>query len=122
MNKRQEERKDYPEFFIKHINVIKNERRCCDECGERLTGHVSEVAHILPKQKFKSIATEDKNVIYLCGAFSTNQCHTNFDNRPNEFVKNMNIFNIVHERYKKLKEIITEKINYKVEERYGESK
>ena len=116
--KRVEERKDYPEFFQKHIQNIKDNRLCCEECGERLKGDVSEIAHILPKSKFKSISTEDLNVIYLCGMWSANQCHSNFDNWPQEKVREMNIFPKLSEVFKELEQQITEDINYKVRDRY----
>jgi len=116
--KRIEERKDFPEFFQKHIQIIKDGRLCCEECGERLKGDVSEIAHVLPKSKFKSISTNDLNVIYLCGMYSNNNCHSCFDNWPQEKIKEMNIFPKVCELFKKLEQQITENINYKVYDKY----
>ncbi len=118
LEKRKEERKDYPEFFQKHIHVIRENRLCCEECGARLRGDVSEIAHILPKSNFKSIATNDLNVLYLCGMWSNSQCHSNYDNYPTTKVKEMKIFSKVAERFQILQEEITEKLTYKTEERY----
>ena len=116
LEKRKEERACLPEFFKKHIEIAKT--MCCENCGERLRGDVSEIAHVLPKQYFKSIMCEDLNVLYLCGMYSNNQCHSNFDNFPQEKVKQMNIYPKVIEIFKQLQEIITEKINYKITDKY----
>ena len=103
--KRQEERKDYPEFFKRHIEIIRTEGKLCEECGSRLNGSVDEVAHILTKNKHKSVATNDNNVVYLCGAFSKNQCHYKFDNRDRTKMK---VFNIAKERFKLFEDQVTE--------------
>lgn len=116
LEKRKEERKDFPEFFQKHIGIAKT--KYCEECGEKLKGNASEIAHVLPKSYFKSVATEDSNILYLCGIFSKNNCHSNYDNFPAEKVKQMNIYPKVQEVFKQLEQNITEKINYKVYDRY----
>ncbi len=118
LEKRKEERKDFPEFFKKHIEIIWNGKLCCEECGDRLQGNSTEIAHILPKSTFKSISTEDKNVLYLCGLWSDNNCHYKYDNDSNDKVKQMKIFPKVIEIFEELKEVITEKINYKISDRY----
>ena len=118
LERRKEERKGFPEFFQRHIQNIRDNRLCCEECGARLKGDASEIAHILPKGTFKSIAINDLNVLYLCGMWSNSQCHSNYDNYPTAKVKEMNIFPKVAERFKELEEEITEKITYKTEERY----
>lgn len=107
-----------PEFFERHTKAIKDNQIKCEECGCNLRGAVDEVAHILPKQYFKSIKTEDSNVLYLCGMFSENNCHAKYDNGSNEAVKNMKIFQKVSERFEELQELITEKINYKHYDRW----
>ena len=118
LERRKVERAGYVEFFQKHIKQIKDTRQCCRECGTRLKGCASEVAHVLPKGYFKSIATNDLNVIYLCGMYSENQCHTNFDNFPNEKVEKMKIYPIIISIFAELEDIITEKINYKIYDKY----
>lgn len=118
LEKRKEERKGFSEFFEKHVQIIKENRLCCEECGTRLKGDVSEIAHILPKSTFKSIATNDDNVLYLCGMWSDSQCHSKYDNLPTAKVREMKIFPKVVEKFKILEEEITEKITYKIEERY----
>lgn len=106
------------EFFQRHVEHIKKERLCCEECGQRLIGDFSEVAHILPKGYFKSICTEDLNVLYLCSYRSDNNCHSKFDNSSNDTVKKMSIYPKVKERFQVLLEMLTEKINYKTLDKY----
>lgn len=118
LEKRKQERSGYAEFFEKHVNIIKETKACCAECGTKLQGNASEVAHILPKGYYKSVATEDLNVIYLCGIYSANQCHTNFDNFPIEKVKEMFVFNKIIRIFAELKDIVKEKILYKTYEKY----
>lgn len=117
-DKRKEERKYFPEFFQKHIQIIKDNKLCCEECGARLQGHVSEIAHVLPKTYFKSISTNDKNVLYLCGQYSKSQCHTNFDTLPTEKIHKLVIFPKISSIFAELEPIIKEKITYKTYERY----
>lgn len=116
LDKRKEERQGFPEFFKKHSEIART--MCCEECGAKLKGDTSEVAHVLPKQYFKSVSTNDRNVLYLCGQYSSSQCHTNFDNWSAEKIKEMNIFPKVKQIFAELKEIITEKINYKITDKY----
>lgn len=117
IEKRKLERECLPEFFKKHIDIAKT--KCCEECGAKLKGDVTEIAHVLPKQYFKSVMCSDLNVLYLCGLYSNNYCHNNFDNFPQEKVKQMKIYPKVQEIFKQLEEEITEKINYKHRELYG---
>jgi len=121
LEKRKADREGYAEFFQKHIQIIKNNKCLCEECGDKLIGHVSEIAHVLPKSYFKSLATNDDNVIYLCGMYTLSQCHTNFDNQPVEKVKQMIIYPKVMRIFAELESTITEKITYKHYEKYGES-
>ncbi len=118
LERRKEERKDFPDFFQKHIQNIKDNRLCCEECGARLSGNTSEVAHILPKQTFKSVSINDDNVIYLCGMYSENQCHHKFDNWSTEEIKKMKIFDKICESFENLLPLLTERINYKITDRY----
>lgn len=109
---------DLPEFFQKHVEIIKTTRAKCMECGCELKGTFDEVAHILPKQYFKSIATEDSNVFYLCAMYSENNCHGKYDNSSNEDIKKMKIFEDASKRFEDLQELITEKLNYKHYDRW----
>ena len=108
--KRKEERKDFPDFYKKHVDIIKSEKRCCMECGVRLIGDVSEVAHILNKSQYKSISTNDNNVLYLCG-WKQNNCHDKFDSGKE---KEMKVYSHAREKLSFILGDIKEKLNYKI--------
>lgn len=71
---RQEQRKDYPEFYQKMIEISK--KKNCEECGKKLQGNSTEIVHILAKRDSMSpeVATNPLNIIFLCG-----DCHTKYD-------------------------------------------
>lgn len=54
------------------------------------------VAHILPKNIFKSVAMHPLNFVELC--FFNNSCHTNFDNKTLD-IMDLNCFDIVIKRF-----------------------
>lgn len=116
LEKRKEDRKYFPEFFQRHIEIAKN--KCCEECGDKLKGHVSEIAHILNKSYYKSISTDDENVIYLCGLYSKNGCHSKFDSSENKKFKEMLVYPKISIKFVELENKITETINYKTYDRY----
>lgn len=118
LEKRKKDREGLKEFFEYCVLQIKQGKINCFECGSILKGDVSEVAHILPKSYFRSIQTNKINWIPLCGQWSNNQCHTNFDNYPLEKVKKMQIYSKVKKIFFKLESEITEKIPWKIYERY----
>ena len=107
------------EFFEKHINIIKDEKCKCEECGVILKGRHGEVAHVLNKSYFKSVATDDDNVIYLCDQFSENNCHGKLDNSSLSIVKEMRIYKKLQETFEKIRVRVKESINYKIEDRFG---
>jgi hypothetical protein len=113
LEKKKDERKDYAEFYQKHIKIIKQNKVKCEECGCNLVGDVSEVCHILNKSRFKSIATEDLNILYLCCRGSDKNCHSKLDNSKTEEVKFMKIYPKIQERFNKLKETLQEKLTWK---------
>ena len=117
LEKRKEDRACLSEFFIRHVEKIKTERLCCANCGEKLKGDVSEVAHRLPKSTFKSIQCLDENVVYLGGRFSSCGCHSLYDG-TNEQLQSLNIFSTEKEIIKELLEKVTEIINYKLYDRW----
>ena len=116
LDKRKLDRACLEEFFKRHIEIAKS--KFCEECESKLKGNVSEIAHVIPKQYFKSVMCSDLNILYLCGLYSDNNCHSNYDNFPQEKVKEMNIFTKVQKIFKELQGLITEKLNYKHYERY----
>jgi len=115
LEKRKSERECLSEFFKKHIEIAKN--KCCTNCGEKLKGDVSEVAHRLPKNLFKSVMCDDNNVTYLCSWKSSNNCHGLYDG-SNEQLQSLNIFSVEKEIIKELLEKVTEKFNYKTTDRW----
>ena len=117
LEKRKAERECLSEFFIRHVNKIKTEKLHCANCGEKLKGDVSEVAHRLPKSTFKSIQCDDDNVVYLGGRFSSCGCHSLYDG-TNEQLQSLNIFSAEKEIVKELLEKVTEKYNWKILERW----
>ena len=117
LERRKAERECLSEFFIRHVEKVKTERLHCANCGERLKGDVSEVAHRLPKSFFKSIMCDDDNVVYLGGRFSNCGCHSLYDG-TNEQLQSLNIFLAEKEIIKKLLEKVTEKYNWKLLERW----
>jgi len=73
----------------------------CWHCGGRSCKDSDQyykfsIAHILPKNIFKSVATHPKNFIELC--FFNNSCHTNFDNKMLD-IMDLNCFDTVIERF-----------------------
>lgn len=118
LEKRKLERGKFPEFYTKHISIIKETKACCAECGCKLKGDVSEVAHVLNKSRFKSISTDDENVIYLCSWMSPNNCHSKFDNCSLDVFKDMLIYNQICKMFSTLREKIKEKLDFKTIERY----
>src|SRR6187402_1530166 len=98
LEKRKEERACLPEFFQRHIEIART--KSCENCGDVLIGDVSEIAHKLPKSKFKSIQCDNDNVTFLCSYKSNNNCHSKYDG-SNEQLQCLSIFS--EERLKILK-------------------
>lgn len=117
LEKRREERQCLTEFFIRHVEKIRKEKLCCANCGDKLKGDVSEVAHRLPKSTFKSIQCDDDNVVYLCGMYSNNMCHALYDG-TNEQLQSLNVFAEEKLKVEELLEKVTEKYNYKLTDRW----
>ena len=101
---RKEQRFDYPQFYQKHILQAEGSR--CLECGKRLySNSSSNIVHILAKSLSPEVATLDENIIYLCGIYSENQCHSLFDSSL-EKRSQMNCFSKSVEQYKLLRDKI----------------
>lgn len=115
LEKRKEERACLPEFFQRHIEIAKT--KCCANCGERLRGDVSEIAHRLPKSFFKSIMCDDDNVVYLGGRFSSCGCHSLYDG-TNEQLQSLSIFSAEQKIVKELLEKVTETTCYKIYDKW----
>ena len=102
-------KKDLNVYFASQILQIP---ATCENCGcdirwQREKHPRMLVAHILPKRKsggFPSVATHPLNRVFLCP-----DCHTQMDNKGEDFVKKMKIYPIMIERLKKFAHCITEK-------------
>ena len=117
LERRKEERACLPEFFLRHVEIIKKNKLWCENCGEVLKGDVSEVAHRLPKSYFKSVQCNDENVVYLGGRFSKCGCHALYDG-TNEQLQSLSFFDEERIKIEKLLEKVTEKITWKTLERW----
>lgn len=115
LERRKAERECLPLFFQKHIEIAKT--KYCTNCGEKLKGDVSEVAHRLPKNLFKSVMCDDDNVTYLCSWKSSNNCHGLYDG-SNEQLQSLTIFSAEKEIIKELLNRVTENYNYKTTDRW----
>lgn len=115
LDKRKAERECLPEFFQRHIEIAKT--KCCANCGEKLKGDISEIAHRLPKSFFKSIMCDDDNVVYLGGRFSSCGCHSLYDG-TNEQIQSLSIFLAEKEIIKELLEKVTETTGYKIYDKW----
>lgn len=103
--KKKQSRAEYPEFFKRHIEHIITSNQLCENCGARLRGNSSEVAHIIAKSTNPEVATDDDNIIYLCGLFSENQCHAKFDSGSSNRVQ-MACFGVAKKKFAKIKDKI----------------
>lgn len=95
--KQTKKNKGYSKFFKKHCELIKAKNERCVNCGKKLIGSPSEVAHILAKSKYPELATNDDNVIYLCM-----DCHVVFDSCYSSREK-MNCFKNAVVQFEKIK-------------------
>ena len=98
---RKEQRKDYPEFYQKHIEIASKLR--CEECNSKLTGNVTEICHILGKAENPELATEDQNIVYLCW-----ECHNKFDHSRGSRRK-MEVFTWAQQKLSNIDENIIKK-------------
>ena len=95
---RAEIRKDYPEFFKKHIGIASKKRS--DESNVKLKGNIYEACHILSKSLSPEVATNDLNILYLSA-----EEHSKFDSSLSKR-KEMKCFDLSVERYKLLKPLL----------------
>ena len=96
------------EFFSKHVPEVK----VCENCGFRIDSPgPKNVAHILPKEKFKSVMFEDDAVVYLCSSLDRSDvkgCHDTYDHSW-EKAKEMPIWEEVKRKFKLFEDKITER-------------
>lgn len=107
-SKRKSERAGLPEFFDNHIGKI----RTCENCGIHISSpDAKNVAHILPKETFKSVMSEPGNALYLCTNFDRDDgkgCHERYDHSWGSAML-MNVWSTAVERYQSFKHKVKEK-------------
>lgn len=97
------------EFFEEQIEGIE----FCENCGYDLRRSRSgkNVAHILPKRIFKSVASNPKNIMFLCSTFDRNDgqtgCHEHFDSSWSK-AKSMDIWPKAVERVAEIRSEVKE--------------
>jgi hypothetical protein len=85
---------------------------CCENCGIHINqASGKNVAHILPKRIFKSVALEPRNVMFLCTNFDRNDgktgCHEKFDSSWSTAQK-MEVWEIAKNRVAEIRELVSE--------------
>jgi len=109
-DKRSEERLELPSFFEVAIETM-HKHPYCDNCNRRLNLGYNphwNVAHILPKQRYKSVMTNPSNWISLCTSKEDGDCHYKFDNNINDISK-MPCFKLAKEKFECFKDKVLEK-------------
>lgn len=105
--KRSEERQDFPEFFRDAILELQ-ENPICQNCGCLINTSFNpswNIAHILNKSKYKSVATNKYNKLFLCASkdINGNNCHEKFDSGL-EVRKTMPVFELAVQNFVKFKD------------------
>jgi 5-methylcytosine-specific restriction endonuclease McrA len=111
--KRKSERAGLPEFFQNAIEELKKKPKCVN-CGRRINVNYRpemNIAHILPKSKYKSVNDHPFNKIFLC-AYKDNpdgsSCHIDFDTRILDIPK-MPCFTEAKKNFEKFKDEVAER-------------
>lgn len=103
------EKREYKkELNVYFANQILITPKRCEECGADLSYWKNSmpraiIAHILPKSKFKSVATHPKNKMFFCPS----PCHADFDNKGEDFAKTMKSLPLMRERFEEFKNLLT---------------
>lgn len=109
--KRKLERKGLPDFFETKISELKR-KPFCENCGVKIKWWlfpVNNVAHILPKSKYKSVNSNLNNYLFLCDSKDNDEgssCHREFDSGL-KFTE-MKVFNLALSRYKLFRDDVLE--------------
>lgn len=104
--RRKEQRKDLPAFFATAIQAMQ-EKPVCQNCGAPIKAWFNptwNIAHILKKSVYKSVATHPENFVILCAhKDEQNNCHEKFDGALSNRI-NMPVFNLALQKFVKLKD------------------
>lgn len=99
-------------FFKTAVEELKR-RPYCENCGVKINTNYAvfnNIAHILPKRKYKSVMCNMNNFLILCDSKDNkdgNSCHKNFDSGISK-AQDMPAFNLAKERFKLFKEEVKE--------------
>jgi len=111
--KRKETRSELPDFFNSAIEELQKNSTCCN-CGRKINSSYMphwNIAHILPKQKYKSVMSHPLNWIPLCSSKDSDgvsDCHNYFDSNILE-IPNMQCFKYAKEKFDKFKGEVIER-------------
>lgn len=111
--KRKAERARLPMFFENAI-IDLEEKPVCQNCGCRINTRYQpawNIAHILPKNRYKSVMAHSQNFIILCSSKDQDtgiDCHYRFDNRIMD-IPGMPCFKIAKEKFERFKGEVTER-------------
>lgn len=110
---RQNEVVTYPDLKTFFGNALTNSKPICENCGLVLAfpSH-KNVAHIVPKARFRSVKTVSTNKMILCTNFDRNDtavgCHETYDKGWKSASK-MKVWELAKSRYRTFRDMITEK-------------
>lgn len=100
--KKQEKFNTLKPYFDYHLENIKK-KLYCENCGCKIKGNISNIAHVLPKRKYggnPEIMDDINNYLYLCSSFDGIDCHSHYDSRQaTSRVYNMLVWKIAVQRY-----------------------
>lgn len=114
VNKRKVEREGLPEFFKSQIELLVG-KPFCENCGCRINYNlhpVNNIAHILPKRKYKSVMKNPNNVLFLCDTkdhptSKPKSCHFQYDSSISQRPF-MPVFNIAKNKFDEMRDDILE--------------
>lgn len=97
------EKEQLKKYYLYHLSKIKI-KPFCENCGIKIQGTISNIAHILPKRKSANpeVMSNINNYLYLCSPFDidTNDCHSKYDRiQTTDDIYLMNCFSIAKKRY-----------------------
>jgi hypothetical protein len=112
-SKRKAEREGLPKFFEEQIAGLE-QIRSCQNCGCFINVNyepIRNIAHILPKSKYKSVMTHPLNALFLCSDKDQGpegDCHYKFDNNIKDIPK-MKCFSVAKNRFELFKDEVVER-------------
>jgi DNA-directed RNA polymerase subunit RPC12/RpoP len=111
--KRKAERARLPMFFENAI-IDLEEKPMCQNCGHKINTRyepIRNIAHILPKSKYKSVMAHPQNFIFLCSSKDREDgldCHHRFDNSIRS-IPNMLCFGPAKKKFEIFKDEVVER-------------